>query len=353
MRAALFYGGQDIRVAEVPDPVPGPGEVLVRVGAAGICGSDLHSYRDPARVWPGLGIPYMTGHELAGEVAALGPGVEGLRVGQRVGVEPRHLVGCGGCRWCRRGDYHLCPELGRRGSKRLRSTGFAQYSLEEASNVYPLPNSVSTEDASILDVYACAVHALHLVPANPLHAVVVHGAGAIGLAVAELYALGGAGQVIVCGNRDAPLAVARRLGADAVVNSSRVDPVQAIMELTGGRGAQVVVEAVGGSSPTLGIDLKVVGRGGTVLVIGSFTQPQTVEPRDVHAREVCIRWSWSYALWEGVSEFQVALDLLAAGKLKAREYITHTFPLDRIGQAFAAADNKRESGAIKVVVLPW
>ncbi len=110
MKAALFYGGPDIRVEQVPDPVPGPGEVLVRVQAAGICGSDLHGYRNPAaslHAGPG---PRLSGHELAGVVAVLGAGVTGLSVGQRVGVEPRHLVGCGHCRWCRRGDYHLIKQ---------------------------------------------------------------------------------------------------------------------------------------------------------------------------------------------------------------------------------------------------
>src|SRR5919197_3212662 len=104
MKAALFYGGPDIRVEELPVPAPGPGEVLVRVGAAGICGSDLHRYRQPA---PTATVPTRAGHELAGEVAALGPGVAGLAVGQRVGVEPLHLLGCGACPQCRRGEYHI------------------------------------------------------------------------------------------------------------------------------------------------------------------------------------------------------------------------------------------------------
>lgn len=352
MKAALFYGGKDIRLAEVPDPVPGPGEVLVRVRAAGICGSDLHGYRDPARVWPGLGIPYRTGHELAGEVAALGPSVAGLHVGQRVGVEPRHLVGCSHCRWCRRGDYQLCPELGTTGGKRVYSTGFAEYSLEPAAKVFPLPEGVSLEEASILDVYACAVHALHRAPANPLHTVVVQGAGAIGLTVAELYRLGGAGRVIVCGTRESGLQAARKVGADAVVNSAQVDPVQAVLDQTAGQGADLVVEAVGGAGSAFGSGLKMLGRGGTMLIIGSFTRPLSVEPRDVQGKEANLLWSWSYGLWEGVAEFKIALDLLAAGKLRARELITHTFALDRILDAFAAADSKQQSGAIKVLVLP-
>jgi len=352
MKAALFYGGKDIRVEKVPDPTPGSGEVLVRVRAAGVCGSDLHSYRDPSRVWPGLTLPYMSGHELAGEIAALGPDVRGLEVGQRVGVEPRHLVGCGRCRWCLRGDYQLCPELGRVEGKPVHSTGFAEYSLESADKIFPLPDSVSMEEASILDVYACAVHAVHRVPVSPTDIVVVQGAGAIGLTVAEVAKLAGAKQVIVCDILEAPLQVAKRIGADEVINASEVDSVEALTELTNGQGADVVFEAVGGTAPTFATDLRMVGRGGRVLIIGSFIKPQTIEMWDVQLKEVNLLWSWSYGLWEGVPEFKIALDMLAAGKPKAGELITHTFLLEQIGEAFAAADNKRESGAVKVVVKP-
>ena len=352
MKAALFYGGQDIRLAEVPDPRPGPGEALVRVKAAGICGSDLHNYRDPARTWPGLKVPYMTGHELAGEIAALGPGLEGPHVDQRVGVEPRHLVGCGQCRWCRRGDYQLCPEMGLQGGKRVYSTGFAEYSLEPAAKLYPLPEAVSLEEASILDVYACAVHALHRVPASPLQTVVVQGAGPIGLATAELYRLGGARRVIVCGRGQATLQAAQTIGAGAVVDVAQADPVQAVLDLTAGQGADLVVEAVGGAGEAFIAGLKMLGRGGTMLILGNIAGPLTVRLEDAQRKEANLVWSWSYGLWQGVSEFKIALDLLAAGRLKASELVTHTFPLDHICDAFAAANNKRESGAVKVLVLP-
>jgi len=141
MKAALFYGGPDIRVEMVPDPVPGSGEVLVRVRAAGVCGSDLHRYR---RRDDRQAEPSMTGHELAGEIAAVGPGVTGLAVGQRVGVEPRHLVSCGHCRYCLRGDTELCPEVGMEDGRHVQSTGFAEYSLEPASNCYPLTRRPSS-----------------------------------------------------------------------------------------------------------------------------------------------------------------------------------------------------------------
>jgi threonine dehydrogenase-like Zn-dependent dehydrogenase len=349
MKAALFYGGTDIRVQEVPTPVPGPGQALVHVLAAGICGSDLHGYRDREAV---AGQPRLKGHELAGKIATLGPGVEGLEVGQRVGVEPGHLVSCGRCRWCRRGDTQLCPELGLFDGKRVYSTGFAEYSLEAARNCYPLPEGLSLEQAAILDVYAVAVHAVHRVPVRPTDTVAILGTGAIGLATAQVARVAGAGQVIVVGRRDAPLEVARRLGCDGTVNAGREDAAEAVRALSGGRGADVAYEAVGGRAGTLVQAIEVAARGGRVGLIGAFTDPQAIDARLCMRQELSLHWVWSYGLWDGVPEYQVALDLLSSGRIDAAPLITHRFPLARIGEGFAAADDKRASGAIKVLVLP-
>jgi threonine dehydrogenase-like Zn-dependent dehydrogenase len=349
MKAALFYGGPDIRVRSVPTPTPGPGQALVRVLAAGVCGSDLHGYRDreskPEQ-------PYLKGHELAGEIAELGPGIEGLAVGQRVGVEPGHLVSCGRCRWCRRGDTQLCAELGVFGGERFHSTGFAEYSLEAASNCYPLPENVSIEEAAILDVYAVAVHAVHRVQVYPTDAVVVLGTGAIGLATAQVARVAGAGSVLVVGRRDAPLDVARQLGCDGTVNAAQEDVAGSVRALTGGRGADVVYEAVGGTADTLAQAIACAARGGRIGVIGAFGEPQAVDTRLCMRKELALKWVWSYGLWTGIPEYQVALDLLAGGRIEAAPLITHRFPLARIRKAFAAADDKRGSGAIKVLVLP-
>jgi threonine dehydrogenase-like Zn-dependent dehydrogenase len=352
MKAAMFYGGRDIRVESVPDPVPGPGEVLVRVRAAGVCGSDLHGYRAGAVDSASRPAPRMAGHELAGEVAALGAGVSGLQVGQRVGVEPRHLVGCGHCRWCRRGDYQLCPDLGRVAGEREYSTGFAEYSLELAEKCYPLPGGLSTEEAAILDVYAVAVHAVHRVPVGPTDRVVVLGSGAIGLATGQVCRALGARQVIVVGRRQAPLDVARELGCDETIDASHTDPAEAVHELTDGQGADVVYEAVGGRATTFAQAIACAGRGGRVGIIGSFQEPQTLDPRACMRRELELRWVWSYGLWNGLPEYAIALEMLSSGRIAAGALITHRYPLERIGEAFAAASDKAASGAIKVLVLP-
>ena len=352
MRAALFYSGKDIRVEEVPKPSPGRGEVLVRVCAAGVCGSDLHGYRDPNRRRPVPDRPYMTGHELAGEVEALGPDVEGLAAGQRVGVEPRHLIGCGRCRWCRRGDYQLCAALGRVNGLPVHSTGFAEYSLESAEKCFPLPDDLSIEHAAILDVYAVAVHALHRVPPGPMDTVVVLGVGAIGLATAQVARVVGARRVIAVGTRDVPLRVARQIGCDETINTSEVDVIEAVRSLTNGAGADVVFEAVGGRAATFATATGIASHGGRVGIVGSFAGSQTLDPRLCMRRELSVHWVWSYGMWSGVPEFRIALDMITSDRIEVAPLITHRFSLNRIDEAFSAADDKRTSGAIKVLVIP-
>ncbi len=352
MKAAMFYGGKDIRVETIPDPVPGPGEVLVDIQAAGICGSDLHGYRAGASR-PGAVYPMTSGHELAGVIAALGPGVTGLKVGQRVGVEPLHLIGCGRCRWCREGHYEACPTRGRNADgTRRHSNGFTELDVAPVSNIYPLPDEVPMDAAGILDVYACAVHVIHRLPTKPSYTVVVVGAGAIGLSAAEAFKAVGANQVVVVDVVDAALAVAKDVVADVVINSAKVDPVQAVKDLTHGEGANIVLEAVGGKAPTFANDVHMVARNGTLGIIGMYNVNQNLDPQEAMAKQMQITWINSYGAWEGVPEFKIALDMYGSGRFQPTKLITHRVPLDKILDGFEAAVNKNQSGAIKVVVIP-
>ncbi|MGI6368847.1 MAG: zinc-dependent alcohol dehydrogenase [Anaerolineae bacterium] len=342
MLAARFYGGKDIRLEQVPDPVPDPGQVLVRVLAAGICGSDLHGYRQ--------GTPSATartpGHELAGQVVALGHGVQGWAVGDRVAIEP--LVGCGRCPYCRAGDYHLCPDLEHIGG--ARSGGFAQFTVAPQDRLYPLPEQVPMDHASLLDVYAVAVHALSRVPVAPGERVAVIGSGAIGLSIAQLAAVAG-GEVAVLGRRPAPLRIAAETaGATGIVLDAH--SAEAVRAWSGGDGADVVFEAVGGTAQTLSLALELAAPRGRVGVVGSFREAQLVDVRLPMRHELSLYWVWSYALRQGRPEFAIALDLLARGKLQAEPLITHRYPLERIQEAFAVADNKQTGNSIKVIVQP-
>lgn len=345
MKAAMLYGGKDLRVETVPDPTAGPGEVLIRVRAAGICGSDLPFYLGQREF---ATIPRTLGHELAGDVVEVGEGVTSVEPGQRVTVEP--LVTCGRCGHCLSGKYYLCLELAHIGY--VHTGGFAELTVAPENKVFPLPDNVTYEAATLLDVFACATHGLNRVPVSVGEDVVILGSGSTGLAYAQMTKMAGA-NVAMIGRRDEPLEVAvRTTGGLKTINLAKVDPVEAVMEWTNGRGADVVFECVGGRDQTLQLCIEMAARGGTVGIEGVFVGPQTIDAYEPLRRELSLVWIMAYGRRKNRSEFQLTLDLLAAGQLNVEPLITHHVPLDRIVEGFELAVNRKESHAIKVVVVP-
>lgn len=341
MKQAVTYGPGEIGVAEAPDPTPGSGEVVLKVSAAGICGSDLHFHRRPPgeRICRALG-----GHEFCGRVTAIGEGITHVAPGDRVGVEP--LVGCDHCRFCTAGHYHLCPGL-----KHL-SGGFGELAKAPGDKVFRIPDNVSDDAAAILDCLACGVHAVQRYAPGFTDTAVVLGDAAIGLSSLAVAKANGAGRAGVIGHHAHALEIARRLGADFTLNSHEQDPIEAVRELTGGLGADVVYESVGGTASTLVEAAQLVRPGGTIVVIGCFTDAPAPDWRRLMRYEVNLLFSWSYACWNGVPEFQLALDLLAFGKVDSAAMVTHHFPLSQVDQAFQAALKKGDSKATKVLVTP-
>ena len=336
MLAARFHGPRDIRIEEVPDPVPGPGEAVIRVRAAGICGGDLHEYRAGRRLYP---TPYprpAQGHELAGDVLAVGPGTEGVVPGERVAVQP--MVSCGACEHCRIGRFALCAELEHIGV--ARPGGFAELCVAPVENLYRLPDAVGYEEGALLDCTAVAVHALQRVPLPAGARVTVLGAGAIGLAVAQLARLAGAGRVTVVGTRPRPLKAARLLGADETVDlgAGEAPPT----------GADVVYETAGGAGQ-LERALAAAGAGGAVGIVGESFELQEIDAASAMVRELTIAFVWSH---DGRSEYVRALALAASGQVCLAPIVTHRYPLAELPEAFEAALDRARSGAIKVIVTP-
>lgn len=340
MRAGVVYGPGNIKVEEVDMPSPGPGEVLLEVKAAGICGSDLHYHRSDAASSPNGRV--MGGHELSGEIVAIGEDVKRIKVGERVGVEP--LLGCGECQYCAMGYYHLCNKLTHPGG------GFREYTAILEEKIFPLPDNVSYEEAATLDCLAVGVHAIHRGNVTVTDAVAVIGDGAIGLSVLEVAKAAGAKRTALIGHHQVNLDIAKKVGADIAVNSATSDEVEAIMQLTGGEGCEVVIETVGGMTDTMESAVRMVKTGGTIVVIGMFRKPIELNFGHLMRNEIDLIFSWSYAMWNGVPEFAITLDMLARGALDAKSLITHRFPLDKINEAFQAALNKGDSGALKVLI---
>ncbi len=357
MKTVFFYGGTDIRVEESSIPQPGPGEALVRVRAAGVCGSDLHNYRGnrPATSQ----VPWQQGHELAGEIAALGPRVSGLEIGQRVAVEAEHLLGCGNCRWCSQGQNQLCPNRSLINGEKHSSHGFSQYDVCVAENLHPIGDHISFAEAALLDCYACGVHAMNRSPVPDGETAAIIGAGAIAMTLGQILKASGSCRVVMIGTRPEPLQIAVASGAaDETVCLADQNPVEATLALTGGEGAAVTFETVGGTSQLIAQAASMTRRGGSVSVLGLFTAPQEIDPALAMQRELTFRWSNSFSSWPAGpasvrnSEYVTALELMEAGKLQPRPLVTHEFGIGEIGEAFAAADSKSTSGAIRVMVIP-
>jgi threonine dehydrogenase-like Zn-dependent dehydrogenase len=346
MKAGVYVSPGKLGIKDVPDPVLERGEVLVRVKAAGICGSDMNAYRDRSRFRGVEG--RVLGHELAGDIVAVGEGVEDREVGQRVGIEP--LVGCTRCERCLTGDYHLCPELKHIGF--AWSGGFAELSKAPAEKAYPLPDNVSYEAAAILDCLACGVHAIHRLDIGVPDSVVVLGGGAIGLSVLSCAKWAGARFVALSDPLSDAREIADKAGADLTIDPGQDDPVERVMDATGGKGADVVVEAVGGRAPTFEQGMQMVKRGGRLGYQGFFSEPQAVDTRKLLTSEITIVPIFSYARWGTATEYQIALDGVSQGRLIADAMVTHRFPLEEIDDAFKAAADKDTSRAVKVIVNP-
>jgi 2-desacetyl-2-hydroxyethyl bacteriochlorophyllide A dehydrogenase len=333
--AATFYGPRDFRLEEVADPAPGPGEAVVRVAAAGICGGDLHEYRAGIQLYP---TPYprpAQGHELSGTIAAVGGGVEHVAPGDRVAVQP--MISCGACSACRAGRFSLCARLEHIGV--ARSGGFAELCLAPAENLHLLPTEVSDDEGALLDCTAVAVHALARVPVTAGMRVAVLGAGAIGLAVACLAKLSG-GHVTVVATRRAPLDVARRLGADEIVDlgSGESPPTN----------ADAVFETAGG--PTLlERALAAAAPGARIGLVGESFDEQALEVAAALPRELTLTFVWSH---DGRSEYERALELATRGDVRLASAVTHHYPLSDLWEAFATASDRDRTGAIKVIVTP-
>ncbi len=349
MKAAVKTAAGDFEVKDVPMPeITKPDFVLARVRVAGVCGSDLHSWKVPRSEIVGR----TTGHELAGDVVEVGDDVTNVKPGDRIGIES--VVSCGRCYWCRVGQNHLCPDLGKIRSSTL-ARAFGEYVVGPSDKFYPLPDHVGYAESAIMDVYGTSVHAINRTGVRMDQTVVIIGAGPIGLSLLDLVNVAGAKGIII-DILDFPLEVAEKtFGARETINSVKEDPVEKVMELTEGRGADVVCECVGGKVATITLPqaVSLVRRKGKVALIGGLR-------RDLPAIELNwpkIQWGEvdivpvsGFYFWGNDPEFQIVSDLLADGKLHATEMVTHRFPLEKINEAFETAANKEKTKSIKVVI---
>jgi len=334
MLAAFSGGKEKIELREVPVPAPGPGEVLLRVRACGICGSDLHFYRGELPMIPTIS----PGHEFAGEVAEVGEGVQGMAPGQRVLAEP--LRTCRECSYCRTGKYEICSErvlLGTRAPGAL-----AEYVTVAAYTLYPLPDSLDYELAALVEPLAVTVHGLHLVDLSFGERVVVLGSGSIGILATLAARALGAAEVV------ATFRYEHQAQAVLAAGASRAVPEGEAAGLANER-PDVVVEAVGGHADTLSQAIGLVRPGGRVAVLGLFTRPAQVNALALMLNEVRAVGGMTYCRPDQHSDFDTALRIIEADSERARRVISHRFPLRQVDEAFRTAADK-STASLKVQV---
>jgi len=340
MKAAVLQRGGQLDYGTVPDPVPAANEVIVKVHACSICGSDLHAFHG---AHPRLTFPRILGHEFAGEIAEIGSETKGYRVGQRVCCDID--IPCGHCRPCREGRQNICESLRTMGFD--RDGAYAEFVAVPDYNLYELPANVSYDQASAVQVLGISYHAIvHRSQPRPGEKVAVIGAGPVGLGAALIAQNIGAEVTIfdVLGYR---LAMASQLGVGRTVDAGKSDFRERALESAKG-GFDKVVECVGGrQEQTVHDAVKLVRRGGRITIVGTFPENKATIPiAYIKDREIDINFSRG-----NFQAFAPCLELIASGRINPELYISHRFPLRRAKEALDLLAG-RDQEAHKITLHP-
>ncbi len=333
MKAIMFKGKGRLEIEEVATPKVDKEEVLVEVKATGICGTDRHIYNGEAPAKP----PMIPGHEIAGVVVDLGEGVNNVKKGDRIAVDPN--IFCNNCFYCKRGEIHLCENLEAVGV--TRDGGFAEYVLIPATNVYRLPDAISYTAGAMVEPLSCCLHGIDIAGVQTGDLVVVLGGGAIGLILAQLALLSGARKVIISEPDSIKREKAKTLGLENVVVP---DMIKEVVTNLSKYGADIVIEAVG-RAETVAQSFELVRRGGTIVLFG--VSPEDMElpisPFDIYQKELTVKGSY-------INPFVTdrAIDILAAGKIEVEGLVTKKYSLADLPGYFSKGKGSQDIKSLLV-----
>ena len=341
MKVAMYYNNSDIRLEDIPIPKIGPGELLVKVKASGICGSDVMEWYRTSRA------PLVLGHEISGEIVDLGLGVEHYNKGDRVFVS--HHVPCNTCRFCLSGRYTVCDTLHH---TNFDPGGFSEYirvpKINVDRGVFLIPDDISFEEATFIEPLACVLHGQTLVGIRPGRSVMNIGSGISGLLHIQLAKTLGAGRIIATDIIDYRLHAAKRFGADVIINSADVEDIpKSLVEVNDGHLVDLVIVCTGAES-VIDSALKSVDRSGTILFFAP-SKPDVTIPfplNDFWRNEITLTTSYAAS----PSDIKAAIELIRAKRVNVKDMITHRLSLEDAGKGFKLVSEAKES--IKVIIKP-
>ena len=340
MLACRIHAKDDLRIEPVATPDVGPGEVLLRLGAGGICGSDIHYYYEGRNGSFIVREPLIPGHEASATVAAIGPGVTRVKVGDKVAVSPSHA--CGRCDYCREGREHLCRNMRFLGSASLfpHVQGmFQEYFVMGERQCYPVAGDVTLGELAFAEPLAVALHGVNRGPALLGKSVLITGAGTIGCLTVIAARLAGARSVTVSDVLDRPLAQARAVGADCALRADREGDALAAPQFD-------ACYEVSGSFAALKTCVAAAKRGGVVVQVGTLPhEPLPFVVNELMAKELDLRGAFRWGI-----EFDWAVEYLSARRVDVRPLLSGQFPLQDAVKAFAMAKDKTQSTKVQVVV---
>jgi len=341
MKAAFFDGEGSMEVRDFPDPVPGIGDAIIDVKSTGICGSDLLMNAEKTAVDE---VP--AGHEVAGEIIDVGPGVSKDLVGSRVAIETiGHGRSCGECWYCRMGQYRQCLDMAPQ-----EGGGFAEYIKRRASGCYTVSDSMTWSESALVEPLAVSIHGVRRGALSGGQTVAILGSGTIGLTAVVAARQLGAGTIIVTARHKQQADMALALGADYAVSSEGDELRDLLFDKTEGRGSDITIETVGGKKPdTLIQSIDVTRMQGKIVILGGFRNPLTIDWLTPLLKEQSFVFSQCYSIIDGIHDYELAVDMLAHRNTQLGEIVTHKFPLGDIEKGFQTAYNK-STGSIKVQI---